>query len=172
MSRTVGHRTHKRIAAVYPIRLWGLDANGKPFIEAATTHDVSRTGVLLKDVPAKLAVGDVIALKSGEAKCRFRVVWLGPEGTSEAGHVGLQNLEPEKQIWDLNLPQQSVDAYSRPPEFEHRLWPRLQCSVSAEVGVANSPSRTRVIVTDINLGGCYVATAEDSSLESKLTICL
>jgi hypothetical protein len=172
MSKTVGHRTHKRIAAVYPIRLWGLDANGKPFIEAATTQDVSRTGALLKDVPAKLSVGDVIALRSGEEKCRFRVVWVGRAGTPEEGHLGLQNLEPEKQIWDLELPEQTVDAYTRPPEVEHRLLPRLQCSISAEVGTANLSGRTRAFVTDINLGGCYVSTSEDTSLESKLTICL
>src|SRR5436190_18769857 len=43
-------------------RRWGMDAGGKPFIEAATTVNVSYTGVLLKDVPAKLSVGDTIAL--------------------------------------------------------------------------------------------------------------
>ena len=61
MSRIAGKRNARRIAAVCPIRLWGMDAAGKPFIEAATTVNVSYTGVLLKDVPAKLSVGDTIA---------------------------------------------------------------------------------------------------------------
>ena len=55
MSRIAGKRNARRIAAVCPIRLWGMDAGGKPFIEAATTVNVSYTGVLLKDVPAKLS---------------------------------------------------------------------------------------------------------------------
>ena len=123
MVRTVGKRDHKRIEAVYPVRLWGVDASGKPFIEAARTEDVSRTGALLKDVPARVAVGDVIALRSGEEKCRFRVVWEGQEGTPEEGHLGLQNLEPEKHIWDMELPAQSIDIYTRPRRAEHRLLP-------------------------------------------------
>ena len=61
MSRIAGKHNARRIAAVCPIRLWGMDAGGKPFIEAATTVNVSYTGVLLKDVPAKLSVGDTIA---------------------------------------------------------------------------------------------------------------
>ena len=94
--------------AVYPIRLWGLDACGSPFIEAATTLDVSGGGALLKHVPVKLAAGDIIGLSSGEKKCRFRVVWIGRKGTPEAGHLGLRSLEPEKHIWDLHLPEPSA----------------------------------------------------------------
>src|SRR5947208_2155945 len=110
MARIAGKRNARRIAAVCPIRLWGMDAGGKPFIEAATTVNVSYTGVLLKDVPAKLSVGDTIALRSGEHKCRFRVVWLGREGTPDAGHLGLQSLDTENPIWDdLNLPAHSID---------------------------------------------------------------
>src|SRR5215469_8921518 len=132
MSGSTGNRSEKRITAIHPIRLWGLDANGQPFIEAATTLNVSRTGVLLKDVPAKLVVGDVIALRSGEQKCRFRVVWVGQAGTSEAGHLGLQSLQPEKDIWDFKHPSPNIKIYTRPRERERRLSRRLRCSVSAE----------------------------------------
>ena len=171
MSRIAGKRNARRIAAVCPIRLWGMDAGGKPFIEAATTVNVSYTGVLLKDVPAKLSVGDTIALRSGEHKCRFRVVWLGSEGTPDAGHLGLQSLDSENPIWDdLNLPAHSIDIYSRPHESEHRLISRSRCLISAEVGGNDSAGRVRTFLTDITPGGCYVSLATPWPVEAKLTL--
>src|SRR6202035_5760644 len=73
MPRHVGKRREKRMAALHPIRLWGMDAKGRPFIEAASTLDVSGKGARLKDVQAKLAVGDIVGLSSGGQKGRFRV---------------------------------------------------------------------------------------------------
>jgi hypothetical protein len=143
MARAVGKRNEKRIEAVRPIRLWGMDANGRPFIEAATTLNVSRTGALLKGVPAKLAVGEILALKFGERKCRFRVVWIGQAGTAEQGHLSLQSLEPERYIWDMKLPASNIDTYTHPQNVERRLLKRLQCWVSAEVGSLRSGGWTR-----------------------------
>jgi hypothetical protein len=85
MSVCAARRREKRTPAFIPIKLWGLDANGRPFMEAARTLDVSHGGVRLTELPAKLAVGDTIGLKCKQKKYRFRVVWTGKEGTSEAG---------------------------------------------------------------------------------------
>ena len=70
----LGNCREKRIAAMFPIRLWGMDANGKPFIEVSKTVNVSRSGALLQEVPTKLVVGDVIGLRCNQKKYRFRVV--------------------------------------------------------------------------------------------------
>src|SRR5947207_3383245 len=73
--------------------------------------------------------------------------------------------------WDeLNLPALSVDIYSRLHEQELRLMPRIRCFVSVDVGANNSAGRARAFITDINLGGCYVAMATPLPLEAKLTI--
>jgi hypothetical protein len=170
MSTTAGKRKEKRIEALNPIRLWGMDANGRPFIEAATTLNVSRSGVLLNGIPAKLAVGDTIAVKFGERKCRFRVVWLPQPGTAEEGHIGLQSLEPEKHIWDMQLPSPSIDIYSRPERSERRLLPRLNCSVSAEVGADGAVGRVRAFISDISLCGCYVSMSTPFALEARITV--
>ena len=170
MARTAGKRQEKRIAVIYPVKLWGMDCNGRPFIEAATTLNISANGALLKNIPAKLAVGDVIGLSSGGQKCRFRIVWLGQAGTSEAGHLGLQSLADEKRIWDMELPAQSIDIYTRSQESDSRLLPRLECCLSAEVGSNTASGRVQAFVTDINLGGCYVSTSMPFTLEAKITI--
>lgn len=175
MARTEGKRQEKRIEAVYPIRLWGMDDNGRPFIEAGTTLNISRVGALLKDTPAKLSTGDIVALRSGDKKCRFQVIWTGKEGTSEAGHIGLKSLEPEKWIWDLNAPNEServLDTYTRAPQHENRLLERLKCSLSAEVGSNASIGRARAFITDISVGGCYISMPSPCPVEAKLTVAL
>ena len=175
MSRSSGSRTEKRIEAVYPIRLWGMDANGKPFIEAATTLNVSRSGALLKNAPRKISVGDIVGLRAGDQKCRFQVIWVGREGTLDAGYMGLKSVEQGKRIWnpkDLDQAADDIDTYVRPPQRENRLLTRLKCSISAEVGSDVSAGRTRVFVTDISIGGCYISMHSPCPLESRLTIAL
>jgi hypothetical protein len=152
-----------------------MDANGKPFIEAATTLNVSRTGALLKDAPQKIAVGDVVGLRSGDQKCRFQVIWIGRPGTLDAGYMGLKSVEQGKRIWDpkgLDDVADDIDTYVRPPQRENRLLARLKCSLSAEVGSDITVARARVFVTDISIGGCYISMHSPCALESKLTIAL
>jgi hypothetical protein len=175
MSRNSGSRKEQRIEAVYPIRLWGMDGNGKPFIEAASTLNVSRTGALLKNAPAKLSVGNIVGLRFGGQKCRFEVIWVGLKGTLDEGYLGLKSVEDGKHIWDPAIFDDSsdeIDTYIRPPQRENRLLNRLKCSLSAEVGSDAVPARARTFITDINLGGCYVSMPSPAPLEAKLTLAL
>jgi hypothetical protein len=149
-----------------------MDASGRPFIEAASTVNVSRKGSLLKDVPAKLAVGDVVGLTSGEQKGQFRVVWVGQAGTPDASHVGLQSLEFGKDIWDLKNVTDGVDTYTHPPQRENRLLTRLKCSLSAEVSSDGAAGRAWVSIRDLSLGGCYVGMTLPFPLEAKVRITL
>jgi hypothetical protein len=175
MSRNSGSRKEQRIEAVYPIRLWGMDGNGKPFIEAASTLNVSRTGALLKNAPAKLSVGNIVGLRFGGQKCRFEVIWVGLKGTLDEGYLGLKSVEDGKHLWDPAIFDDSsdeIDTYIRPPQRENRLLNRLKCSLSAEVGSDAVPARARTFITDINLGGCYVSMPSPAPLEAKLTLAL
>jgi PilZ domain len=173
MSSGAGKRRYKRIATALPVRLWGMDARGRPFIEVSKAENVSRTGVLLRGVPAKLAVGDIIGLRCQEKKYQFRVIWTGAEGSSEAGSVGLQSLDPGKWIWDnLRLPLDAVDIYTRPPECERRLLDRAKCFLSAEVLCNRAAKRVLAFATDISLGGCYIAMTYPFALETTVSIAL
>jgi len=168
----VGKRRDKRIEAVYPVRLWGMDANGRPFIEAASTANVSRKGVLLKGVLGNVAIGDVVGLTFGERKCKFRVMWVGQAGTSEAGHVGLQSVEFGRRMWDLEVPADTTDTYVRPPQRERRLLKRLRCSISVEVQETKTKGRLWCWIQDLSLGGCYVGMTMPLAVEAKLRVAL
>ena len=177
MSPGIGKRIHKRIPSALPVRLWGMDANGRPFIEVSTTVNVSRTGTQLARMPTKLCEGDIIGLRCGERKHNFRVIWLGKKCTSEEGHVGLQSLEPGSWIWEgLRLPADDTDIYARPPHLEQRLVRRLQSLISAEIVCNEPPERTRQrilgFVVNIGTGGCYVRMPYTLAVQIKVSVAL
>ena len=174
MSIDIGERRYKRIRTTLPVRLWGMDANGRPFIEVSTTVNVSRTGTQLSRIPPKLSEGDIIGVRCGERKHNFRVIWTGKKGTPAEGHVGLQSLEPGKWIWDgLRLPADDTDIYARPPYLEQRLVKRLQSLVSAEI-VSDEGTKQRILafVTNISSGGCYVRMHYPLAVETRVSIAL
>jgi hypothetical protein len=170
MPKHVGKRRDQRVDAVYPVRLWGMDASGRPFIEAATTVNVSRRGVMIKDVPGKLAVGEVVGLRMGEEKAKFRVVWIGKAGTPEEGHMGLQCVDVGKPFLEHALPPTTLDSYVRPPQAERRQLARVKCSLSVEVHNDQVGVRAWATLRDISLGGCYVEMSQPYATESKLRI--
>jgi len=171
MNRAIGKRGEKRIPAAYPIRLWGMDADGRAFIQEASTINVSRKGALLKDIPVKLAVGDIVGLTLQEQKYRFRVTWVGQAETPESGQVGLQSLQRHKQIWDVKLPADGLDIFTR--ERDYRLLMRVQCTLSAEVWSCDGTNlRTLTFIRDLSVGGCYVTITSPLPLKSTLKIAM
>ena len=82
-----------------PIRIWGMDANGKPFSVPATTYDLTRFGARVMGIRVPLAPGEIVGVQHGVEKARFRVAWYGRPGSRLEGNVGLQALDWKKHIW-------------------------------------------------------------------------
>ena len=81
----------------------GVDPNGNPFMETAYTVNISRSGARLKGPGYVTRPGDLIELKCGWRKARFRIVWVGPQGP-QADEVGVLCLEDKKNLWHLPGP--------------------------------------------------------------------
>lgn len=45
-----GQRRDPRIQAKLPVRIAGIDANGRPLLQVVTTRDISRQGALLQGI--------------------------------------------------------------------------------------------------------------------------
>jgi hypothetical protein len=98
------------------------------------------------------------------------VIWTGKAGTSEAANVGLQSLDSGKWIWDLKLPADAVDIYSRAPEHEKRVLVRVGCFLSSEVRWENADQKVLTFIRDLSVGGCYVAINSPLSLKTEVRI--
>ena len=171
-------RREERITAKLPIRVWGMDANGKPFSQATTTLDVTRTGARLAGLQCPLQQGETIGIQHRNDKARFRVAWVGRVGTARAGQIGVLCVEPDKYIWgtplnELRSKSQAEPARAPGPSFvaplpperpaakatsERRDSTRYVCTGGAEFKKAEGGFKNWGTVADVSHTGCYVET--------------
>ena len=95
-------RKHQRVFVDLPVKIWGMDANLRPFALSASLRTISGCGATLQCVHVRLKPGDTLDLQYEGAKAQFRVVWLGKSGTEMQGEVGVENLSDGVDLWDVN----------------------------------------------------------------------
>ena len=122
-----------RKAVEVPVRVFGMDRDGRPFSENLTTVDVSLHGAKLRGLTAKLQMDEIIGLTYAKNKAHFRVKWIGTPGTATEGVLGLLSLTPAKPFWDFPLFQTEPETFDNKPGNERRRWPRVKCSISVEL---------------------------------------
>jgi hypothetical protein len=85
------------------LKVWvkGKDRQGHPFAQSAYTVNISQNGARLDGPGYITGPGDIIEVKRGWHKARFRVIWTGTIGTPEANHIGICCLEADKNLWGV-----------------------------------------------------------------------
>lgn len=105
-------RLRPRIPRALKVWVKGKDRQGHPFSQSAYTINISRSGARLDGPGVLTGPGDIIEVKRGWHKARFRVVWTGAIGTPEANHIGICCLDSDKNIWGLSSEQPAADPQS------------------------------------------------------------
>lgn len=95
-------RREQRVSVELPVKIWGMDANSRPFTQPASLRTISGRGATLQGVDVQLKPGSVVDLQYQGTKAQFRVVWLGKPGTEMQGEVGIENLSTDVQLWDVD----------------------------------------------------------------------
>lgn len=175
-------RKETRIPAVLPVRIYGMDAAGKPFGANVVTLNVSKGGALLANVNVPLDLGDMIGLQRGVTRAKFRVVRLGKKGTMSQGQVGVKCLEPGKNIFGLEEDKpvsdlQEMEAVQRrnvdgKGHGERRAAVRHECDIGAHLTVVDTEINLWSRCTDISEGGCYVESRSPFNVGTRLNITL
>jgi len=167
----LGKRREPRIQARLQVRIAGIDVSGRPLLQIVTTRNISRQGALLEGFQSKLKVGEIVSITYKSSRARFRVSWVGDAGTEKAGQIGVQSVEPDKCIWDTpTLPPMASDVYTAPPTEERRQNRRVQCKLGAELHIEGAQGLVRVEVTNLSLGGCFVAMSALPKDENRLKL--
>jgi hypothetical protein len=150
----MSHKRESRADIALRVQLWGTNANGRAFIEAACTLNISNKGFHLQKVRAHLKTGDHVSLVYAGRKARFRVVWVGEGDTQREHHVGLLLDEPAPSLWGHEV----ASALEEPEDAhdERRRYDRFECFVGALLEAEGEPSPISVQVRDLSLGGCCV----------------
>lgn len=100
-------RREKRVRVQMAVQVCRLSSREKSW--PAHTLDISSMGARLADFGEPLRLGEFLQIRSGQREAVFRVAWIGLPGSSTAGHIGVECLTTETNIWDLDFSARSDD---------------------------------------------------------------
>jgi PilZ domain-containing protein len=167
-------RKHKRARLAVPVRI-SRRMEGSITSQMACTLDVTVEGARLNGVYSVKGPGEVIAVERGKNKALFRVVWVGERGTAQTGQLGVQCIEPGKNIWEVNFVPEADEPYMpmKPAllRVQGPVGRRLACSGYVEL--SNGQHGAAVLhgqLKEISASGCYVRTPAPPAAKSLLSL--
>jgi hypothetical protein len=60
-------------------------------------------GARLASLPGINKVGQVIWIQRLNRRAKYKVTWIGQGGTSQAGQIGVECMEPGNVIWENEI---------------------------------------------------------------------
>src|SRR5436305_5744733 len=91
-------RIEKRLVIALPIRVYGMGSDSKPFNQEDRTLDITREGARIDGLP-HITAGETIGVQYGDARARYKVIWVGEPGGNKEGQIGVQVVEPGPSVW-------------------------------------------------------------------------
>lgn len=163
------HRPEQRVEAQIIVRVWGMDAEGRPFFQNANAGSISAEGALLSGIRHPLKVGDVIGIQHNEKKARFKVVWVKDAALPRTIEAGVQLMSNQRSPWqDL-----ATTTEEHPAAVGHnkRRFHRHKVLFPIEISFEDSRrTHLQTSATDIGGRGCYVETLLPLQIGTKVNI--
>ncbi len=161
-------RPETRVATVILVRVWGMDADGRPFFQNANATNLSSEGAMISGISHPLKAGDIIGVQHGEKKARFKVVWVIDGGEARKIEVGVQILSSQQIPWKELA---KTDKAAVAPGKNKRKYVRHKVLFPLEIGFEDARrTHMQTNATDIGGRGCYVETLLPLQLGTKVKI--
>jgi c-di-GMP-binding flagellar brake protein YcgR len=165
-------RNNKRVNIALPIRITYWDEDNKPGLEMACTYDISSTGARISKLRSVNQPGEIVAVERGRNKAYCRVVWIGDEKSKLHGQIGLECVEPDRNLWETEL-HDMEDVYEKVEKNQlpaksalagnRRRRERVEVDGKAEIVKSDSIALNESLVAelkDLSEIGCLVKTKE------------
>ncbi|MGB9236382.1 MAG: PilZ domain-containing protein [Terriglobales bacterium] len=150
------HQAEPRLTVDLPVRVWGMNAEGRAFSQHARAQNISTEGALLTGVECELKVGDVIGVQCDEKKARCTVIWAMNTGLIKKNQVGIKLLTDQECPWKSYLPLHGATLTIS--DTNRRRYQRHKISLPLELRDERVKAPTRINATDVSGNGCYVET--------------
>ena len=161
-------RPETRVAAVILVRVWGMDAEGRPFFQNANASNISSEGAMISGIAHPLKAGDVVGVQHGEKKARFKVVWVMDGGVARKIEAGVQILPNQQSPWQSMT---QADKAEIAPSKNKRKYVRHKVLFPLEIGFEDARrTHMQTNATDIGGRGCYVETLLPLPLGTKVKV--
>ena len=152
-----------RVDVDLPIRVFGMGADGHPFLQDAHARNISDHGAKLSGLEKELKPGDVIGVQVGDRKARYKVIWVVDAGHLKKIEVGVQLVEGQQCPWQEKLERTQTVAepssHGAAPATDKRKFLRHRVPFPLEIrGEHGSGVNMRTKAADISGRGCYVET--------------
>jgi hypothetical protein len=155
-------------AAVIPVKIFGMDADGEPFMQLATAHNLTPERAILDRIEHRLTPGEVVGLQHQEHRTRVRVLWSCEVDGVLTSQVGVQLIDLRECPWITALVSSHGQESKGPGE--RRRFPRHRVSIGMELSETLSGQRMRASSTDVSLGGCYIETILPLAVGTRLEV--
>jgi hypothetical protein len=164
-------RPEPRISADIPVRVWGMDSDGKPFFQNAMATNLSSEGALLSRVTHSLKQGEIIGVQYGDKKGRFEIKWVKAVGAPRTFQAGLQLVVGQTVPW-VEVAGENKPA-GKPVQrgSEKRRFVRHRVLFPITISFADgSRSHMQCSATDIGGRGCYVESLVPLNISTEVIV--
>jgi len=134
------------------VRIFGLDAAGKPFFQDAQARNLSMEGAQLEGVEHALKTGDIVGVQYAQHKVRARVMWACEFEQQKTIQVGIKLLVPKDCPWSDVIAAQGAGL------GERRRSPRYRVAICVRIRESLGGVSMQTNSTDVSMNGCYVQT--------------
>ena len=166
-------RPESRVLADIPVRIWGMDASGKPFFENVLAGSLSSEGAQLGHVHHSLKVGEVIGIQYGEKKARFEVIWSKQAATVGGNEVGVRILCDQSALWGEIATGDQATETKESEGRDRRKFVRHKIRFPMTLSFPNSSQAHMLCqATDVSGHGCYIETLVPLHIGSEFEISL
>jgi hypothetical protein len=91
---------------VVPVRV-RLAGAKSPQSLLAHTLDATESGARLAGIPLDFKVGEIIEVQHRRERALFRVIWVRAMEASAEKQMGIECVEPDKNIWGMDFAQRA-----------------------------------------------------------------
>jgi hypothetical protein len=152
-------RPETRVEADIPVRIWGMDADGRPFFQNALAGNLSSEGAHLSHINHTLKIGDIIGIQYGEKKSRFHVIWIKNSVAPGRNQAGVRVLAPQSVPWDQVTPEARTPQAKPVQGREKRRFARHRVQFPLQISFPDQQrAHMQCNATDMGGRGCYVET--------------
>jgi hypothetical protein len=162
-------RPESRVAVDIPVRIWGMDSDGKPFFQNAMATNLSSEGALLSRIHHSIKHGEIIGIQYGDKKGRFEVKWVKAVGVPKTFEAGVQLLVGQLVPWAEVAGKHATKPVQRGSEkrrfVRHKVL--FPITISFEDG---RRSHMQCNATDIGGRGCYVESLVPLTIDTEVIV--
>src|SRR4051812_37987506 len=142
----------------FPVRVWGMDVNDKPFVQQVQARNFTKQAAELQG-SLDVKPGETLGVQYLNHKMRVRVMWVGEQFTDLAGLVGVECAEGDGK-WAHPFTEMVEECHKVTPgavlaakQQERRKSHRFRTRGVAELRPEGSVMPVHADVADISVDG-------------------